>query len=366
MSGRGYSEGWITVPGKGRRWRTADGTYMLERPAGSVLMGALTGGVQGLRQALGGAASASPRPSAPTLASSAPPLQRMVATVQSGWSSADRALGGWLPGGGVASPITRQVSPPQPFPGRSQELYEQTGVRARFVDTDKTPTLVSKTFSLAHGEQGVRAHANVFQNEVGFPGYQGGRSPEERETEMHELGHINPADRSYYTYGGAVGRGLGNLSDRLGNPPLLEIGAGIAKQYLDAPEEDRAERFAARHAGVGGYTPPSIDERGRSGYGNSLREWGRERVLKGFGPLGTAIPAAQERVQTAIRDFRSREPIEDYQRQVKRIREQYIAPGLDFDGEGNPTAGFLEAQKGLRPLEERLRGFGLDPVDLMN
>ena len=58
MSGRGYSEGWITVPGKGRRWRTADGTYMLERPAGSVLMGALMSGVQSVRQTLRGAGAA--------------------------------------------------------------------------------------------------------------------------------------------------------------------------------------------------------------------------------------------------------------------------------------------------------------------
>lgn len=33
-----YSPGWITVPGKGQRWRTADGTFMLQRPAGDVVM----------------------------------------------------------------------------------------------------------------------------------------------------------------------------------------------------------------------------------------------------------------------------------------------------------------------------------------
>lgn len=68
MSGQ-YSPGWITVPGKGRRWRTGDGEYMMQRPAGSA---------PGVMDALKGA-----------------------------WSQADRALGGWLPGGGTAAPPTR-------------------------------------------------------------------------------------------------------------------------------------------------------------------------------------------------------------------------------------------------------------------
>lgn len=40
-----YSSGWITVPGKGRRWRTAEGKYMMQRPAGDApgVMGAIQG-----------------------------------------------------------------------------------------------------------------------------------------------------------------------------------------------------------------------------------------------------------------------------------------------------------------------------------
>ena len=66
-----YAPGWITVPGKGRRWRTSDGTYMNQRPAGSA---------PGVMDALKGA-----------------------------WGQADRALGGWLPGGGVANPASNVV-----------------------------------------------------------------------------------------------------------------------------------------------------------------------------------------------------------------------------------------------------------------
>lgn len=66
-----YTPGWITVPGKGRRWRTAEGNYMMQRPAGSApgVFGAL----------------------------------------QSAWSKADKNLGGWLPGGGTANPASKAV-----------------------------------------------------------------------------------------------------------------------------------------------------------------------------------------------------------------------------------------------------------------
>lgn len=66
-----YSAGWITVPGKGRRWRTSEGEYMMQRPAGDA---------PGVMEAIQGA-----------------------------WAGADKALGGWLPGGGVANPASGAV-----------------------------------------------------------------------------------------------------------------------------------------------------------------------------------------------------------------------------------------------------------------
>ena len=325
-----YTEGWITVPGKGRRWRDTKGNYYMQQPG-----------------------------AAPSF------TNRLAGSVAAGWREADKKLGGWLPGGGVASPLTQAVMPPQPFPGRSQELYEQTGVKARFVDSSKTPTWTSKSFPLVHGLSPSRAHANIFQNEIVMDNYSGGSSPQEREIEMHELGHINPTDRKYYSYGGAVGRGLGTFSDLLGNPPLLNIGAGLAKQYLDAPEEDRAERFSAKHAKIGGYDPPFINEYGRSAYGDNLRMQGQTRISKTLDPLGI-FPMAQTKIQTAIRDFDSRGLTDEYRKQIQQVRENYIIPGKDFDAAGNPTPEFLESQKSLRPLEEKLRKLGLDPVKFIN
>lgn len=66
-----YTAGWITVPGKGKRWRTTEGKYLMQRPAGSA--------------------------------------PGVLNAIRSGWSRADAALGGWLPGGGVASPVTAPV-----------------------------------------------------------------------------------------------------------------------------------------------------------------------------------------------------------------------------------------------------------------
>lgn len=78
-----YSEGWLTVPGKGRRWRTADGQYLLEQP--------------------------------------------QSATPQGLWAQADRALGGWLPGGGTASPVTQAVGPVVRRIQGSRELQDLVG-----------------------------------------------------------------------------------------------------------------------------------------------------------------------------------------------------------------------------------------------
>ena len=66
-----YTAGWITVPGRGKRWRTAEGEYLTQRPAGSA---------PGVLDAIKGS-----------------------------WNKADAALGGWLPGGGVANPASGAV-----------------------------------------------------------------------------------------------------------------------------------------------------------------------------------------------------------------------------------------------------------------
>lgn len=85
-----YSEGWITVPGKGRRWRTSAGEYMMQRPAATPFFSnALRSVYQGAAEALGG-------------------LQR---TREAALKTADRMAGGLLPLGEPISPAVLNRMP---------------------------------------------------------------------------------------------------------------------------------------------------------------------------------------------------------------------------------------------------------------
>jgi hypothetical protein len=230
---------------------------------------------------------------------------------QRAYQQLDRATGGWLPGGGAASPITKAISPAQSFPKRSEELERATGVKARFIAPDRTPTLVRRIAPLISQEWGDADYANPLLNEVGMTNYQGGKSPEERYIEYHELGHLNPKDKGIYSYAGILGRGLEGISARTGNFPPLDIAAGLALKYADAPEEDRAERFAARFAKEGNYRAPEISSTGTSGYGDRLRREGSELVSRGVqkvvNPWGLTDKVSsfvnQQRAQPALREY---------------------------------------------------------------
>lgn len=213
------------------------------------------------------------------------------------WNQADRAAGGWLPGGGVASPITKAVFPPQPFPGRAEELQRITGVKGRFIDTEKTPSLVRQIAPIVAPMWGNAAYANPLLNEVGMPGYSGGRTERERHTEIHELGHLNPKDKNLYSYFGVLGRSLQGLSNQTGNLPLIDLAAGLALQHADAPEEDRAERFARKFAERQKYVAPTIYDDNTSNYGNSLRREGSELTSQGLAGLADPFGAVSGTVQ---------------------------------------------------------------------
>lgn len=224
------------------------------------------------------------------------------------WGQADRAVGGWLPGGGVASPLTKAVFPPQPFPGRSKELERITGIGGRFIDPERTPSLVTKIAPIVAPLWGTADYANPLLNEVGMSGYSGGRTERDRRTEIHELGHLNPKDKGPYSYFGVLGRSLQGLSNQTGNAPLSDLAAGLAMQYADAPEEDRAERFTRRFAKQLNYTAPEISKDGTSAYGNRLRGEGAEltssalsRLTDPYGVVSGSIQFINEQRAKPIR-----------------------------------------------------------------
>lgn len=311
-----YTPGWITVPGKGKRWRTSDGEYLMQRPAG---------GMPGVLQAVTGA-----------------------------WSKADQVLNGWLPGGGVASPVTRSIFPAQPFPGRSRELEKMTGVRARFVDPAKTSTLVRRVAPLVSPQWGNQDYANPLLGEIGMAEYSGGRDARERRTEIHELGHINPADKGVYSYAGVLGRSLEGVSQAIGNLPVADIAAGLAMRELDAREEDRAERFAARYAQQAGYRAPEIAPAGSSAYGDQLRRQGNELIDRGVTGLTDPFGLVSK-VRSGLNELQAA-PLRDEARRM----EPELKRLLLRDGEAL-SPELLELNKRHTEITNRIRSLGLDP-----
>jgi len=271
--------------------------------------------------------------------------------VQKAYQQADRAAGGWLPGGGTASPITRSVLPPQPFPKRSEELQRVTGVKGRFIDPEKTPSLVRQIAPFVAPMWGTADYANPILNEVGISGYSGGRRERERHTEIHELGHLNPRDKGLYSYFGVSGRAIQGVNQSLNSAPINVL-SGILMKNADAKEEDRAERFAARFAPQGGYTGPKIYEGGTSDYGNKLRREGQELINKGIEQI-TNPWGLTERVTTFVNQQRAKPLQEEYNRLTPQIQSKIKSWSSE-----KPPEGLIELNKRHSELEEELRKLG--------
>jgi hypothetical protein len=234
--------------------------------------------------------------------------KQVVDSANKQYKEIDKAAGGWLPGGGVASPLTQIVFPSQPFPKRTEELSRTTGVKARFIDPEKTPSLVRQIAPFVAPSWGTQHYANPILNEIGMNNYSGGKTKQEKQVEFHELGHLNPTDKNIYSYLGVLGRSLQGVSNQVGNLPLVDLAAGLALQHTDAPEEDRAEKFAKKYAERENYFPPVIYENNTSDYGNMLRREGREltsdalnRLANPFGLVSRTTQAINEKRAEPIR-----------------------------------------------------------------
>jgi hypothetical protein len=236
-------------------------------------------------------------------------LNQFLSEVGQRYKQADQRLGGWLPGGGVASPITRAVFPPQVSPGRSEELERITGVKGRFINTEQTPTLIRRLAPFINPRWGQNDYANPILSEIGITDYKGGATPGERQMEFHELGHLDKKDKELYSYLGVLGRSLQGLSGQVGNAPLVDLAAGLALQHADAPEEDRAERFAKKYSKAGNYPARVVYTDGTSGYGNTLRREGQELVTEAVNrmadPFGVVSGAAQVLNQQRSKSIRA-------------------------------------------------------------
>lgn len=280
-------------------------------------------------------------------------FQQFLNQVGSGYKEADKRLGGWLPGGGTASPVTRAVFPPQSFPARSRELEQMTGVKGRFVDLEKTPTITRRIAQTVAPLWGSQAYANPLLNEIGVPGYSGGKTPEERQLEVHELGHLNPADKGIYSYLGTAGRYLQGVSSSMGNLPPVDFLAGKLMQNFDAPEEDRAEQFAARFANQGNYPAPQITSGGFSEYGNRLRKEGGElsqdALNRMLNPWGIS-----ENVTRFVNEQRAIPLQQELSRSLPNYRQR-------FGNEINPSQENLKETERLNNLAKQIQALGVEP-----
>lgn len=284
-------------------------------------------------------------------------FQAFLNRVGQGYRAADKRLGGWLPGGGTASPVTRAVFPPQVAPARSKELEKITGVKGRIIDPQKTPSLVS-TIAPVFSAWGTNNYANPLLGEIGMSNYQGtGKSPDEVRTEIHELGHLNPADKKYYSYGGVAGRFLTGVSERLGKPMPLELAGGLALQYLDAPEEDRAERFTARFAQQLNYPAREISPQGTSAYGDMLRKQGseitQEAINNVINPFG--IP---EKIINKTTQFVNQQRAAPLQQELSRSLPGYRQRSANETVTSPET---LKESQRLINLAKQIEALGIEP-----
>lgn len=268
------------------------------------------------------------------------------------YQKADKESGGWLPGGGTASPVTKALFPAQPFPGRAKELERQTGIKARFIDPDKTKTIVRTVAPIISARWGTANYANPILNEVGMPGYQGGTS-RDKLIEYHELGHLDPQNKNWYSYAGVLGRSLQGVSTQLKNPAPLDIAAGLALQYADAPEEDRAERFASKWAEAGNYSAPIIYEDKTSDYGNMLRKEGKKLVSSGIEKIINPY-GLRTKVETFINTQRAKPLQEELTRSLPAYREA-------SDKANELTPELIAETKRLNDLAKQIEALGLEP-----
>jgi hypothetical protein len=279
-----------------------------------------------------------------------------IGEAQRAYQQLDKSTGGWLPGGGVASPITKAVFPPQSYPGRSEELERITGVSARFVDPSQTTTVVRRIAPAISPKWGTNDYANPLLNEVGISNYQGGITPRERQVEFHELGHINPADKQWFSSLGVSGRYAEGLNRSLNSAPLNVL-SGFLMKNADAREEDRAERFAAKFAPRGGYEAPKIYEGGTSDYGNSLRRQGQELINKGVEQIANPW-GLTERVGSFINQQRAKPALQEYERLTPMLKSALSKGDM-------PSAETIKLSKRHSELEQQLRNLGVSDDELM-
>ena len=208
---------------------------------------------------------------------------------QQSYKQLDEQLGGWLPGGGTASPLTRSAQqldrftstvpqatlkpPTQGFkniPGatpdsyvwdfntrtltpQAKEVLRQLGQSPDVTwDINKTNPVAQIGSQLGYAAE-LTAHANPFKNQIFMPLSSGSNL----KTLIHEAGHLDRTRRSSPrpVTEGILGQVLdtpaaflreatgGDLSPLKGTLAPFRLAGGLLTALSDAKEEDYAEKF---------------------------------------------------------------------------------------------------------------------------
>ena len=291
------------------------------------------------------------------------------------YRQADKKLGGWLPGGGTASPVTTKIQrvlaeprsqllpPPKPYTRiaganplspaldpkgqitpQATEMLKQLGISASItgnVNETNPVAILGERF----GYLGA-AHANPFKNQIYLPGNMNTLS-----TLAHEAGHLDKNRRagSRPISEGILGQAIdipaaaikgltgGESSPFAQTLAPFRLAGGLLTALSDAKEEDYAERFASDatekmlgvpHNHLGGnpeqgfFYPSTLYQRGV----NSFKEGFNDLVIP---PIGKTAIGVGQTIQNQIQEALPKPPstFED----VPDFRLQQLAVESDLD-----------------------------------
>lgn len=328
-------------------------------------------------------------------------FQQFLNRVGSGYRKADKRLGGWLPGGGTASPLTstlqRGLTEPRskllpsskPYtqilgatvdsPALNAEgqltpqaanMLRQLGISANVTGNVKETNPIA-ILGEHFGYLGA-AHANPLKNQIYLPSNFNNLT-----TLAHEAGHLDKNRRvnSRPIFEGILGQAIdapaaaiknltgGELSPFSQTLAPFRIAGGLATALSDAKEEDYAERFASdvteKMLGV-----PRTHMGGNSQQGflypKLLYQKGQESAAEGINdlinpPVAKAAVGAAQSFQNLIGEILPKQPsvfenVPDF-----RLQQMAVESDLDYQQElrENPNSPLLPRLKKIKEDYQR-------------
>jgi hypothetical protein len=328
-------------------------------------------------------------------------FQTFLNQVGKNYKEADKRLGGWLPGGGTASPVTTKLQrvlaeprsqllpSPKPYTQiagatvdtpalnakgqltpQAADMLRQLGISANLTgDVNKTNpiAIIGEHF----GYFGA-AHANPFNNQIYLPGNFNNLT-----TLAHEAGHLDKSRRagSRPIFEGIFGQVIdtpaaaaknltgGELSPFSQVLAPFRIAGGLATALSDAKEEDYAERFSEDVTRkMLGVPNTQLGGNAKQGflYPSLLYQRGADSVAEGFNdllnpPVAKAAVGAGQSIKNLVGEILPKPPsvfenIPDF-----KLQQFAIESDLDYQRElkENPNSHLLPRLKKIKEDYQR-------------